>query len=89
VKGARAGIGSISVDGRPVEFAEGDTVGSCLMRAGVLGLRRTVRGEPRGLFCGIGICQECLVSVGGQRNRRACQVAAIPGLIVETDAGTP
>jgi len=79
-------IGTILVDGQPIEFVAGDTIGSSLMRVGRLGLRLTRSGAPRGVFCGIGICNDCLVSVGGRPNQRACQVPAVPGLIVETGA---
>jgi len=77
-------VGSIVVDDRPIGYRASDSVASCLMRAGILMTRRSLRGQPRGVFCGIGICHDCLVTVDGQRNARACQVAPRPGLVVRS-----
>jgi len=77
-------VGFILVDERSISYRASDTLASCLMRAGILLTRRSLRGEPRGVFCGIGICNDCLVIVGGRRNARACQVAPAPGLVVQT-----
>ncbi|MFH2037980.1 MAG: 2Fe-2S iron-sulfur cluster-binding protein, partial [Chloroflexota bacterium] len=41
------------------------------------------RGEARGLYCGMGICYECIVTVNGRPNVRACQTLAQPDDIVE------
>jgi hypothetical protein len=76
-------IGTLTLDGEAVTIVEGDTIGSCLMRAGRLALRRPDRGTARGLYCGIGICQECALTVDGQPNQRACVTAARPGQVVE------
>lgn len=72
-------------DGREVPFREGQTVGAALMADGIASWRTTRRGgEPRGLFCGIGVCFDCLVTVDGQRDQRACLVAARDGQEVRT-----
>lgn len=55
-------------DGRPVAAREGQTVAMALWAAGIRNLRTSARcGEPRGLFCGIGVCQECVVWIEGRR----------------------
>jgi predicted molibdopterin-dependent oxidoreductase YjgC len=77
-------VGRIVVDGREVVVLEGDTLGACLMRAGVLIHRRSRSGEPRGLYCAIGVCNDCLVSVDGTPNVRACVTKARPGARVQT-----
>jgi hypothetical protein len=77
--------GTLLVDRHAIEFHAFDTIASCLMRAGILALRSSLQGEPRGVFCGIGVCNDCLVTVDGQPNRRACQVEATPGLVVLTN----
>lgn len=77
-------IGMIKVNDRPVEVVEGDTFASCMMRAGILVHRRLGSGEPRGLYCAMGICNDCLVIVDGIRNVRACLTMAWPGASVET-----
>lgn len=72
-------IGQLVFDGRDIDILEGDTLGASLMRAGVLMTRRSRSGEPRGLYCAIGVCHDCLVSLDGVRNVRACMTIARPG----------
>lgn len=50
----------------------GESVAAALIAAGIRTLRLTRRDEPRGLFCGMGVCQECLVEIDGVSNQRAC-----------------
>lgn len=68
-----------------VAIAAGDTLGACLMRAGLLTLRRSRTGEPRGLYCAIGVCNECLLNVNDQPNVRACVTPAQPGAQVRLE----
>ena len=76
-------------DERDIDFVEGQTVGAALIDAGIYSWRVTRRaGTPRGLFCGIGVCYDCLVTVNGAPNQRACQVAARTGMAVTTQTGT-
>ena len=57
-------------------------------RPGVLSWRTTRRDErPRGAFCGIGSCFDCLATVNGQPNQRACLVPARPGDEITTQEG--
>jgi predicted molibdopterin-dependent oxidoreductase YjgC len=75
-------------DGRPVPAAPGQTVAAALWAAGVRSWRTTrVAGAPRGLFCGIGACFDCLVTIDGARNVRACLAPARPGMQVTTQLG--
>lgn len=78
-----------SFDGRPVPFRPGQTLGAALVADGRLSWRSTRRqGAPRGIFCGIGVCFDCLVTVDGRPNERACLVPAVDGLRVSTQEGT-
>jgi NADPH-dependent 2,4-dienoyl-CoA reductase/sulfur reductase-like enzyme len=63
---------TLEVEGRPVPARIGDTLAAALVSAGITGLRETAHGERRGLFCGMGVCNECLVSVDGRQSQRAC-----------------
>lgn len=84
MKGPGRAAGWFVVDGTAVEFLEADTVASSLLRAGITELRRSLSGEPRGVYCGIGVCNDCLVTIGSARNVKACQVEATEGLVVTT-----
>jgi predicted molibdopterin-dependent oxidoreductase YjgC len=87
--GARPeGAFEITFDGAPVPVVPGQTVGAALVAAGVRGWRTTrVEGGRRGLFCGIGVCFDCLVTVNGRPSLRACLVEARPGDVVTTQEG--
>jgi sarcosine oxidase subunit alpha len=75
----------IEVDGENIVAHEGETIGATLLAAGRRTLRFTNKLEqPRGLYCGIGLCQECRMTVNGIPNTQACQTLATPGCRVET-----
>jgi predicted molibdopterin-dependent oxidoreductase YjgC len=64
---------NIVVNGREVVAYEGETVLAALIAAGLRTLRMShAHREGRGPFCGMGICYECLVSINGRANQRAC-----------------
>jgi sarcosine oxidase subunit alpha len=50
----------------------------------VQAFRRSVTGEARAPLCGMGVCYECRVTIGGIRHRRACQVSVSNGLDIAT-----
>jgi predicted molibdopterin-dependent oxidoreductase YjgC len=76
------------VDGRPLAAFQGESVAAALLASGRRSFRLSAhRGEPRGLFCGIGICYECLLIIDGIPNQRACMTPARPGMNVQTQAG--
>ncbi|MBX9584548.1 MAG: (2Fe-2S)-binding protein [Gemmataceae bacterium] len=78
----------IVVDGRPVRVFEGETVAAALLAEGRRALRTTdLRGEPRGLYCGIGVCFDCVMTIDGQPGVRTCQTPVRDGMRVETQAG--
>ena len=77
---------TVSVNGRAVVARAGESAAAVLLAAGIRTFRRTAkRGEPRGVFCGMGICYECLVTVNGVPNVRACVTPVAPGMTIETD----
>lgn len=82
-------MSTFEFDGATVDFRPGQTLGAALVAAGRPSWRTTrVTGARRGLFCGIGICFDCLVTIDGEPNQRACLVLAEPGLRVTTQEGT-
>ncbi|HEY3185438.1 MAG TPA: (2Fe-2S)-binding protein [Gaiellaceae bacterium] len=77
----------IVLDGRPVEAYEGETVAAVLLGEGQIATRTTVSGEPRGIFCGMGVCFDCLVVVDGVPNTRACMTWVRDGMRVSRQDG--
>jgi thioredoxin reductase/bacterioferritin-associated ferredoxin len=70
---------------RDIPLRPGLTVAAALTAAGLREMRATRRGldgEGRGMFCGMGVCQDCLVEVDGTPNMRACMTKAAPGMQV-------
>ena len=78
----------ITVDGRGLECYLGESVAAAMIaETDDLTLRETADGEPRGLFCGMGVCFECLVVVDGVPNTRACMTWVRDGMAVATQVG--
>jgi predicted molibdopterin-dependent oxidoreductase YjgC len=81
---ARDAAFTFQFDGRSIAAHPGETIGASLLAAGIRHLRTTRRGgRPRGLFCGIGHCFDCLVTVNGVASQRACLTPAAPDDHVE------
>ncbi|HWV78268.1 MAG TPA: (2Fe-2S)-binding protein [Isoptericola sp.] len=76
---------TITLDGEPFAGTEGQTIAGMLLAARRRSWRTTsVDAAPRGVFCGIGVCFDCLVTVNGARDVRACLRRAADGDVVET-----
>lgn len=76
---------TITVDGVLVQAYLGETIAGALLAQGQRAWRRTSQGEPRGLFCGMGICFDCTLTVDGMPNIRACLKPVADGMRVETE----
>lgn len=82
----------VLVDGIKTVAYDGESVLAVLWAAGVRSLRVTARtGQPRGFFCGMGVCFDCLVTVDGRHSVRACMEPARPGMSIQRqqDARAP
>jgi predicted molibdopterin-dependent oxidoreductase YjgC len=78
----------ILIDGQPIPAFEGESVAAALLTAGKRALRRTARfGEPRGLYCAIGVCFDCRMTIDGRPNVRACQTPVRDGMRVDSQVG--
>ncbi|MEX6501764.1 (2Fe-2S)-binding protein [Pseudomonas zhanjiangensis] len=75
----------LSLNGQALQVADGYTVAAALCLGGDGNSRTSVGGQRRAPLCGMGVCQECRVSIDGQR-RLACQTLCRPGMRVETRA---
>ncbi len=86
----RAEPGELTIwfDGRPVAARPGDSVAVALLAAGIMTTRTTpVTGAPRGFFCLMGACFDCLAQVDGRANVQTCMTAVRDGMRVETQVG--
>jgi len=75
----------IRFEGTPLEGRDGQTIAGVLMSGGIRSWR-SADGAERGVFCGIGVCQDCVVTVNGVEGVRACQRTAADGDVVEREA---
>ena len=77
-------------DGRRISAQQGDTVASALYAAGTTTFSRSFKyHRPRGLLCAAGNCPNCLVTVDGEPNVRACTRLAEPGMKVQHQNAWP
>lgn len=74
----------VHVDGKPIEAYPGESVAAALLAAGVAVFRVTSQGAPRGPFCNMGVCFDCLVEVDGRPGVRACMTTVRAGMRVRT-----
>jgi len=73
----------VTVDGRPVQAFEGESVLAVLWAQGACPLHTTARTrQPRGFFCGMGVCFDCLVTIDGTVNLRACLETVRAGMAI-------
>jgi D-hydroxyproline dehydrogenase subunit gamma len=83
----RGEVVTVTVNGKPVRAHRGASVHAALLAAGLRALRKSHRlYDPRGVFCGMGVCYECLVTINGQPNQRACMRLVEPDMEILTDA---
>jgi predicted molibdopterin-dependent oxidoreductase YjgC len=78
---------TLTIDGRAVTAYAGESVAAVLIAEGHAATRTTVGGQPRGVFCGMGVCFDCLVVVDGIPNTRACMTWAAEGMDVRRQDG--
>ncbi|MGE0701922.1 MAG: (2Fe-2S)-binding protein [Hyphomicrobiaceae bacterium] len=76
---------AVSIDGRPFTARAGDSVAVALLEAGHAACRVSgVSESPRGPYCLMGVCFECLVTIDGVANRQGCLIEVRDGMSIET-----
>ncbi len=79
---------AFTFEGRPLEARAGDSVAAALLAAGIPDLRLTpVSGAPRGPWCMMGVCFDCLVEIDGVANRQACMTQVAAGMRIRRQNG--
>ncbi|AWB25326.1 FAD-dependent oxidoreductase [Methylobacterium currus] len=84
-----AGAWTLIVEGRAVPAAPGASLAAALVAAGQLSLNTARDGTPRGPFCGMGACHDCLVTVDGRSGLRACMTKVRDGMRVSRQPALP
>lgn len=76
-------------DGQKVNAIAGQSVAAALLAQGIRSLRNSrFKSNQRGVFCGIGVCFDCLVVIDSITNQRACLIEAKSGMQVQTQVGS-
>ena len=79
---------TIVVDGKEIRAVAGGMIAAGLMANGIMVHRHTIRRhEPRGIYCGIGQCTDCVMVVNGRPNVRTCITPVEEGMVIETQEG--
>ncbi len=77
---------TITIDGKEVGAYSGETVAGAMLAGGNITFGHSCRkNSPRGMYCGIGVCYSCLVTIDHIPSQRACQIQAIPGMSIESE----
>ena len=79
---------AVFIDGEPFTVRAGDTVAAALIAAGHYASRTTaLSGAPRGPYCLMGACFDCLVTIDGRPNQQGCGVLVTTGMHIATQRG--
>lgn len=75
-------------DNVQIEAGRTDSVAAALIGAGIKSFRTTVvKAKPRGPYCMMGVCFDCLVEIDGLPNQQACMTIVRPGMQVKSMKG--
>ena len=80
---------SFSFEGRPLIGRKGESIAAALISTGINYFRKSRGGRNRGLYCGMGTCFECLVTVDGHLSQRACLTQLEPGMDIHVQQYAP
>ncbi|MEO8408279.1 MAG: (2Fe-2S)-binding protein [Oxalobacteraceae bacterium] len=75
---------TLFINDGPITVAAGTSVAAAIALAGNPVTRLSVTGMLRAPLCGIGICQECRVTIDGRPHQLACQTLCAPQMRVQT-----
>lgn len=79
---------TIKVDGREIRAYEGEMIASALIASGLKTFHYTSKkNDPRGIFCAIGRCTDCVMEVNGRPNVRTCMTPVEVDMVINTQRG--
>ncbi|MGN6314736.1 (2Fe-2S)-binding protein [Trinickia sp.] len=76
----------VTIDGVPLEVsAYTSAAAAVFILHGIRGTRSSVSGQPRAALCGMGVCQECRMTIDGREHVLACQTVCRDGMVIGTE----
>lgn len=79
---------TINFEGESLQLRDGVNVAAALLEAGIAYFRQTpVSGSPRGPFCMMGACFDCLLMIDGIANQQACMTPVREGMVIQRQSG--
>ena len=78
----------VTIDNKPYEAKRGEVIAAVMLAHGLRVHRHTAKlGEPRGVYCGIGQCTDCVMTVNGVTNVRTCITPVEEGMVIQSQYG--
>ena len=77
---------TLTINARSIRVEAGVSVAAAIALAGSAVTRRSVDGTARAPLCGMGVCQECRVTIDGRPHQLSCQTLCADGMHVVTGA---
>ena len=75
---------SIIFEGKNLDVEIGHTVASAILVGENMVFRSSVvSGQPRGPYCMMGVCFECLIEIDGIPNQRACMIPVMQAMEIK------
>jgi len=74
----------LNINGHDIRVAQGVSVAAAIAMSGSAATRRAVGGAARAPLCGMGVCQECRVTIDGRMHQLSCQTPCADGMRVTT-----
>jgi D-hydroxyproline dehydrogenase subunit gamma len=74
---------TIFVDGQERTAYAGETVAAALIADDGIATRQMPSGAWRGVYCGMGVCFDCLAVIDGVPNTRTCMTLVADGMRVD------
>lgn len=83
-------LATVTVDGTSILLPRGIPLAAALLAHGHDAFHRSVKlGEPRGPWCLMGTCMQCVATVDGSANERTCRTPVRDGMVVTLAGGAP
>lgn len=78
---------TVFVNDKPCTATVGEMMASVLLRENITATHRSPQGQPRGPYCMMGVCYDCMITLEDGRNEQACLTPAQEGLKIYLGAG--